>query len=173
MLMDCFNSSMVRLWGRSKRASIVQQISFNSSMVRLWVYSKMWMKLKYEVSIPVWCDCEIVGISWPANITDVSIPVWCDCEFSTSSNMTFTKKFQFQYGAIVSPLTCASPIEANEVSIPVWCDCELGYAIYNHDTDTISIPVWCDCEEGGIMKILIELDYFNSSMVRLWVKIHC
>ncbi len=54
-----------------------------------------------------------------------------------------------------------------DVSIPAWCDWEVSGKSVNADRVMVSIPAWCDWEaivEDGEM---VELDSFNSSLVRL------
>ena len=83
------------------------------------------------VSIPVWFDWEEMTGSIIKPLWDVSIPVWFDWERDRRNGNGSGREFQFQYGSIVSYLSCVL-IYFFEVSIPVWFDWEFEQLTQKH-----------------------------------------
>ena len=80
---------------------------------------------RYEISIPVWYDYEIEsGFNKYCRPT-ISIPVWYDYELKNRKWYSWTIKFQFQYGTIMSETFFVFKPNEIEISIPVWYDYEL------------------------------------------------
>ena len=105
-----FNSSMVRLkepppffWG-------VCHCRFQFQYGAIERRCSQQYRTRYQISIPVWCDWKYGIISFSKSVFRISIPVWCDWKKNGSQILMKIKVFQFQYGAIESPIPITTSI---------------------------------------------------------------
>jgi len=145
-IIPCFNSKMVRLREREPRRLAPPAIGFNSKMVRLRVFWCRCRSRNRNVSIPKWCDWEVLRRCARHTKHRVSIPKWCDWELRNSWGAAARHVFQFQNGAIESQ-NLAPNLNSAIVSIPKWCDWEAGDYFSYHTHQLVSIPKWCDWEQ--------------------------
>ena len=118
---------------------------FNSSMVRLGVNLLSISSCATQVSIPVWCDWELLTTSW-----NLYLP---------SFNSSMVRLGESSH--ILQPAGSFS-FNSSMVRLGAWIK------MVRFSLKKVSIPVWCDWEQRAILRYLFRL-CFNSSMVRLGV----
>ena len=92
-----------------------------------------------RLSIPLWCDCNLLSLTQLMKFTLLSIPLWCDCNGGIK---------------VVSP-------DSGPLSIPLWCDCNRCKALMSDNAFYLSIPLWCDCNACASLTIAAMM-FFQS-----------
>ena len=75
-------------------------------------------------------------------------------------------RFQFQYGTVERNSGCTLSRWNTRISIPVWYGWKIATLAVRRFLERISIPVWYGWKRSS-KRNCIEMDNFNSSMVRL------
>ncbi len=141
---------MVRLGGRAKKEfkSLLTLFQFQHGAIGRPYYGtdwSIWRGFQFQHG----AIGSVIDEAHHATAGTVSIPAWCDWE----TNAGFTASASVW------------------VSIPAWCDWETARSFSLPTLIPVSIPAWCDWEMYDNTVFVHPRPRFNSSMVRLGVRI--
>ena len=165
-------------------------------MVRLRLQHQDDSHTTKAISIPLWCDCDILFLSALAvTITAISIPLWCDCDVTPPEPR---KYFEWNFNPTMVRLRLCTALKKKvrccdfnptmvrlrlKLIRKIYIDEEAFQSHYGaiateqlkekaKEYALISIPLWCDCDEKSPNCAIARIANFNPTMVRLrlcWV----
>jgi hypothetical protein len=185
-----FNSNMVWLWCREKVCDSLGYFRFNSNMVWLWFWLNQTKCPAFEVSIPIWSDCDdFLKVYNPSEKKSFNSNMvwlwWASKNKETYVNQGFNSNMVWLWLWSRGYLThTLKSFNSNMVWLWLAADGVLralermfqfqyGLIVIKNlpccmSLCRVSIPIWSDCDCGNWMKCLLSQTCFNSNMVWLW-----